>query len=340
MLSAINKRCQGVSHSWRDKCNIPKSLKKRLLWIQIIQLFQSFYSPKLTFLHSKSCHEETFIFLAPPFHIVQVGENLNLKTSVVILGTFLNIGSKTNMEGHFFPKISRSWAVMYFSRLHIEKGTWEKGAHNEKADQTQLHKEEDMSKNWSPAPEGSSHTCKELNTVEGVQWKATEMTKELDHLTYEDKVTEVWLSKAQREVLSINSRHFKKYFDHYHWDFNILVQVSWTTTQEKLTPFPLHPAPHIMLLLPGMLAQIHWLQKGLGNRAYTTCQAKTNVGREKQQMKILPYIPGISCPISAYLNIYPNSCNPLCNKLSLKRMFKLKASIWAWHIYATLLSRY
>lgn len=167
-----------------------------------------------------------------------------------------------------------------------------------------------MSKNRSPATEGSSHTCKELNTVEGIQWRATEVTKRLDHLTYEEKVTEVWLSNMDRRVLSINSRHFKKYFDHYHWDFSISVQVSWTT-QEKWAPFPLHPA------LP--LAQIHWLQKGLGNRAYTTCQAKTNVGSEKLQMRILPYSPEIPYPISVYLNIYPNSCNRMFNKLSLRK---------------------
>lgn len=100
-----------------------------LLWVEIIQLFHSFYSPKPTFLHSKSCHKKTFIFLAPQFHIVQVGQNLNLRTSVVIMGIFLNICSKTNMAEHY-AEISGNWAVMSSSRLHKEQGTWEKGAHN------------------------------------------------------------------------------------------------------------------------------------------------------------------------------------------------------------------
>lgn len=181
-----------------------------------------------------------------------------------------------------------------------------------------------MSKNWSPAPEGSSHTCKELNTVEGVQWRATEMTKRLDHLTLwgegDRSVIIQHGQKGQSEILSINSRHFKKYFGHCHWDFNILVQVSWTT-QEKWAPFPLHRAPRVMLLPPGKLslAQLYWLQKGLGNRANTTCQAKINVGSEKLQMKILPYSPEISCSVSVYLHIYPNSCNRMFKKLSLRK---------------------
>lgn len=48
-VSAINKRCQGVSHSWRDKCNIPKPIRETSLGKQIIQLFPSCYSPKPTF---------------------------------------------------------------------------------------------------------------------------------------------------------------------------------------------------------------------------------------------------------------------------------------------------
>lgn len=106
----------------------PSPLRK-LLRVQINQLFHSFYSPKPTFLHSKSCHKETFIFLAPQFCIFQVGQNLNLKTYVAIMGIFLNIGSKTNMAGHY-ADISGNWAAMSFSRLHKEQGTWEKGAHN------------------------------------------------------------------------------------------------------------------------------------------------------------------------------------------------------------------
>lgn len=82
----------------------PPSPLGRLLWAQIIQLFHSFCSPKPTFLHSKSWHKETFIFLVPQFHIVQVGQNLNLKTSVVITGIFLNIGSKTNVAGALCKK--------------------------------------------------------------------------------------------------------------------------------------------------------------------------------------------------------------------------------------------
>lgn len=69
------------------------------------------------------------------------------------MGIFLNICSKTNMAGHY-AETSGNWDVSFW-RLHKEQGTWEKGAHNEKADQMQLHKD-DMGKKWSPAPDGSS----------------------------------------------------------------------------------------------------------------------------------------------------------------------------------------
>lgn len=49
------------------------------------------------------------------------------------------------------------------------------------------------------------------------------------------------------------------------------------------------------------------------------CQAKANVGSEKAQIKILPYSPDISCPISVPLNIYTDSCNCMLNKLSLRK---------------------
>lgn len=49
------------------------------------------------------------------------------------------------------------------------------------------------------------------------------------------------------------------------------------------------------------------------------CQAKPNMGSEKLQIKILPYSPDISCPISVRLNIYTDSCNCMLNSLSLRK---------------------
>lgn len=43
------------------------------------------------------------------------------------------------------------------------------------------------------------------------------------------------------------------------------------------------------------------------------------MGSEKLEIKILPYSPDISCPISVHLNIYTNSCNSMLNKLDLRK---------------------